>query len=184
MFPMRLFHTTAFAAAILLAGIAPAPGAVVPGGRLEFALGAVDGDAPVASVTVQQVVPAPKKRTLIPRSSKPVSIADGVAVRFSLLRTNALAEMPPTLRALCKSTRLQMRRLALFAPGDPVPRLMAEEATFLASGEWLLKRVLLADRPAAKECKLVWNPGEEPVLSLAKGNSLALASLLATPNVP
>jgi hypothetical protein len=61
---------------------------------------------------------------------------------------------------------------------------MAEEATFLSSGEWLLKRVLLADRPAAKECKLVWKPGEEPVLSMAKGNALALNSLLAPPKAP
>jgi hypothetical protein len=181
---MRFFHTTAFAAALLLAGVAPSNGAALPEGRLEFALGGVEGDAPAANVTVQQMVAAPKKRTLLPRADKPVSIADGVAVRFSLLRTNALAEMPATLRALSKSTRLQMRRLALFAPGDPVPRLMAEEATFLASGEWLLKRVLLADRPAAKECKLVWKPGDEPFLWLDKGNSLALASLLAPPEAP
>ena len=153
-------------------------------GKLEFVIGEVQGEAPAANVTVQQVVPAPKKRSLLPSTGKPVSIADGVAVRFALLKTQALAEMPATLRTLSKTARLQMRRLALFAPGDPVPRLMAEEATFLSSGEWLLKRVLLADRPAAKECKLVWKPGEEPVLALAKGNSLALQSLLAPPQTP
>jgi hypothetical protein len=151
---------------------------------LEFALGEEPGEAPVANVTVQQVLAAPKKRSLLPTKSKPMSIADGVAVRFAQLKTHALAEMPATLRTLSKSARLQMRRLALFAPGDPVPRLMAEEATFLDSGDWLLKRVLLADRPAAKECKLVWKPGEEPFLSLAKGNSLALESLLAPPQAP
>jgi hypothetical protein len=172
-----------------IAALAVCPGAACfaaessPRG-LEFALGGADGEAPVASVTVQQVVAAPKKRGLLPTSNKPVSIADGVAVRFALLKTDALAEMPATLRALSKNARLQMRRLALFAPGDPVPRLMAEEATFLSSGEWLLKRVLLADRPAAKECKLVWKPGEEPVLSMAKGNALALNSLLAPPKAP
>lgn len=154
------------------------------GRGLEFGIGGADGEAPVASVTVQQVVAAPKKRGLLPSANKPVSIADGVAVRFALLKPNALAEMPDTLRALSKNARLQMRRLALFAPGDPVPRLMAEEATFLSSGEWLLKRVLLADRPAAKECKLVWKPGEEPFLAMAKGNALALNSLLSPPKAP
>jgi hypothetical protein len=181
---MRPFLTGALGAALLLSGMAAGLGAVAPMGKLEFAIGEVEGEEPAASVTVQQVVAAPKKRTLLPGGNKPVAIADGVAVRFALLNPKALAEMPGALRALSKSTRLQMRRLALFAPGDPVPRLMAEEATFLASGEWLLRRVLLADRPAAKECKLVWKTGEEPFLSLAKGNSLALTSLLAPPKVP
>lgn len=152
--------------------------------KLEFVIGEVQGEAPAANVTVQKLVPAPKKRSLLPSAAKPFSIAEGVAVRFALLKTNALAEMPATLRTLSKTARLQMKRLALFAPGDPVPRLMAEEATFLSSGEWLLKRVLLADRPSAKECKLVWKPGEEPVLALAKGNSLALQSLLGPPQAP
>ena len=181
---MRHSYAAAFSAALLLCGTTASPGAVSPPAKLEFAIGEVDGEAPAASVTVQQMVAAPKKRTLLPGSNQPVSIADGVAVRFALLKTGALSEMPAVLRALSKTTRLQMRRLALFAPGDPVPRLMAEEATFLASGEWLLKRVLLADRPSAKECKLVWKPGEEAVLSLPKGNSLALNSLLSPPKAP
>jgi hypothetical protein len=181
---MKSLNRTAITAAMWACWTLSSLGAAVPNGRLEFAIGEGQGEAAVASVTVQQVVAAPKKRTLLPGAGKPVSIADGVAVRFALLKTNALAEMPAALRTLSKSARLQMRRLALFAPGDPVPRLMAEEATFLDSGEWLLKRVLLADRPAAKECKLVWKPGEEPFLSLAKGNSLALQSLLAPPQVP
>jgi hypothetical protein len=162
----------------------PSPGAVDPAGRLEFAIGEVDGEPPAASVTVQQGVAAPKKRTLLPRVDQPASIAHGVAVRFAHLKPGALSEVPAVLRSMSKTTRLQLRRLALFAPGDPVPRLMAEEAMFLASGEWLLKRVLLADRPAAKECKLVWKPGEEPVLALAKGNSLALNSLLSPLKAP
>jgi hypothetical protein len=182
-FPMRFFNAAVFCSAVLFAGTSASSGAVAPAGRLEFAIGEVEGEAPAASVTVQRVVAAPKKRTLLPNSNHPVSIADGVAVRFALLKTSALSEMPAALRALLRTTQLQMRRLALFAPGDPVPRLMAEE-TFLASGEWLLKRVLLADRPAAKECKLVWRPGEEPFLTLAKGNSLALNSLLAPPKTP
>ena len=185
MLSLRHLYSAAFSAALLLCGTAASPGAVAPAGRLEFAIGEVDGEAPAASVTVQQMVDAPKKRTLLPRSNQQASIADGVAVRFALLKTGALLEMPAAVRALSKTTRLQMRRLALFAPGDPVPRLMAEEATFLASGEWLLKRVLLADRPAAKECKLIWKQGEEgPVLSLPKGNSLALNSLLSPPKAP
>jgi hypothetical protein len=182
MLSLRHSCAAALSSALLFCGTAASSGAVNPAGRLEFAIGEADGEAPAANVTVQQMVAAPKKRTLIPRSSKPGSIADGVAVRFALLKTGALSEVPVALRALSKTTRLQMRRLAFFAPGDPVPRLMAEEATFLASGEWLLKRVLLADRPAAKECRLIWKQGEEePVLSLPKGNSLALNSLLSPP---
>ena len=181
---MKLFQTAAFGFALLIWGTSPCPGASNPEGKLEFAIGEVDGEPPAASVTVQQVVAAPKKRSLLPRGDQPASIAHGVAVRFAQLKTGALLEVPDALRSLSKTTRLQLRRLALFAPGDPVPRLMAEEATFLASGEWLLKRVLLADRPAAKECKLVWKPGEEPVLALAKGNSLALHSLLSPPKAP
>jgi hypothetical protein len=183
---MRRFTTVVLGVAFLVCWtrVGKAASATATTGKLEFVIGGVPGEVPAANVTVQQVVPAPRKRSLLPTTGKPVSIADGVAVRFALLKTNALAEMPATLRTLSKTARLQMRRLAFFAPGDPVPRLMAEEATFLSSGEWLLKRVLLADRPAAKECKLVWKPGEEPVLTLAKGNSLALQSLLAPPQAP
>ena len=170
---------------VLLAAVTSADCIAAPADpKLEFALGAAGGESAVANVTVQQLVAAPKKKALLLKSNKTGSIASGVAVRFALLKTRVLAEMPAALRSLSNSPNLQMHRFSLFAPGDPVPRLMAEEATFLDSGEWLLKRVLLADRPAAKECKLVWKPGQEPVLSLAKGNSLALASLLAANETP
>ena len=59
-----------------------------------------------------------------------------------------------------------------------MPRLMAEEAVVRAPGEWLLKGVLLSDRPSETQCRLVWNKGEAR-LAFAKGKTLGLRDLLA-----
>lgn len=71
-----------------------------------------------------------------------------------------------------------MQRLALYAPGDPVPRLMAEEVVVRTPGEWVLKGVLLADRPSENTCRLLWNKGEAK-LTFAKGKTLGFDDLLA-----
>lgn len=143
-----------------------------------FNIGNSGDNGPVATVAVEQVVVPEKKRTLLKLGKEPVPVVRGIAVRFEHVQAGALDELPAAVQALAKTARVQMQRVAFFAPGDPVPRLMAEEAVVLAPGEWVLKGVLLSDRPSETQCRLVWNKGEAR-LSFAKGKSLGLQALLA-----
>lgn len=144
-----------------------------------FNIGNIGDKGPAAVVAVDQVVLPPKKGMLLKLSREPVPVVRGIAVRFEHVQAHALDELPAAVQALAKTSRFQMQRVAFFAPGDPVPRLMAEEAVVRAPGEWLLKGVLLSDRPSEIQCRLVWNKGQAR-LSFAKGRTLGLQDLLAT----
>ncbi len=141
---------------------------------LQFEIGAQGDRGPAAQVAVDKLV-KPQKRGLF-RVAAPV--ATGIAVRFEQLEVAALDEIPPAVQAFANTRRVHLRRLALFAPGDPVPRLMADEAVVRARGEWILKRVLLADRPSAAECRLTWKNGVAK-LTFPKGATLGVKDLLA-----
>lgn len=143
-----------------------------------FNIGNLGEKGPAAVVAVDQVVLPAKKATLLKLAKQPVPVVRGIAVRFEHVQVHALDELPAAVQALTKTSRFQMQRVAFFAPGDPVPRLMAEEAVVRAPGEWLLKGVLLSDRPSQTQCRLVWNKGEAR-LAFAKGKTLGLKSLLA-----
>lgn len=148
-----------------------------------FAIGARADGGNVAQVVVERVASAEKKRGVFPIAKARVPVATGIAVRFEQIEVNVLDEIPTALTVLVKATSIQMRRLSLYAPGDPVPRLMAEEAFVSAPGEWTLKRVLLADRPSATECKLLWGKGV-PRLAFARGKTLEFTELLAERGKP
>ena len=143
-----------------------------------FTIGNAGDKGPAATVAVEQVLPPEKKRTLIRLSKEPLPVVRGIAVRFEQVEAAALDELPAAVQALAKTPRFQMQRVAFFAPGDPVPRLMAEEAVVRAPGEWLLKGVLLSDRPSERECRLVWNKGVAK-LAFPKGKTLGFDDLLA-----
>lgn len=164
-------------ASVLSVSAAEIPGAEQKSGY-RFTIGNTGDKGPAATVAVEQVLPPEKKRTLIKLSRDAVSVVCGIAVRFEQVEAAVLDELPAAVQALAKTPRFQMRRVAFFAPGDPVPRLMAEEAVVRAPGEWLLKGVLLSDRPGESECRLVWNKGEAR-LALAKGRTLGFQDLLA-----
>jgi hypothetical protein len=150
----------------------------------EFEVGAALGREPVASVEVEQFM-RPEKKSGLFKGREAAVVAVGVAVRFQKLAMEALDEIPHVVRARTNFQKVQMRRLALYAPGDPVPRLMAEEAVVLSNGVWALKKVLLADRPSAPECRLVWGKGSEPgVTFLRSKKTLPLSELLASRRAP
>lgn len=150
----------------------------------EFEVGETAGRGPVAIVAVEQLV-QPEKKGRFFRAKEIAPVAMGVAVRFQELEVAALDEIPPTVQARTNAQKVQMRRVALYAPGDPVPRLMAEEALVLAKGEWALKKVLLADRPSAPECRLIWGNGTEPRLAFLRSKkTLPLSELLASRDAP
>jgi hypothetical protein len=146
--------------------------------RYQFTIGVAGDKGPAARVAVEELVVPEKRRTLLKLSKEALPVARGIAVRFEQLEAAALDELPAAVQAIAKTAHVQMQRLAFFAPGDPVPRLMAEEAVVRAPGEWILKGVLLADRPSENECRLVWNKGVAR-LALAKGKTLEFSDLLA-----
>lgn len=152
---------------------------------LHFEIGELADKRAAATVTVKEIVqPSPKRKLFQFKKNTHPPIADGIAVRFEHPEVEALQEIPIAVQNATKSPRILMRRLALFAPGDPVPRLMAEEAVALAPGQWVLRRVLLSDRPGAAECKLFLGKGPAAMLHFPKGAPLALASLLAAHEAP
>jgi hypothetical protein len=128
-------------------------------------------------VVVEEVTPPEGRRSLLKIVKPPQPVVRGVAVRFEQIDATALDEIPTILKAFAKTPAFQLRRLSFYAPGDPVPRLIADEVLTNARGEWVMKRVLIADRPSAAECKLVWAKGP-PRLSLAKGSALGFSELL------
>jgi len=154
------------------------------GSGFGFEVGEAAGRGRVASVEVEQLV-KPEKKARFFKGKETAPVAVGVAVRFQELDVEALDEIPPVVQARTNFQKVQMRRLALYAPGDPVPRLMAEEAVVLSKGEWALKKVLLADRPSAPECRLVWGNGSEPRLAFLRSKkTLPLSELLASRGAP
>ncbi len=150
---------------------------------INFPIGLQGDGCAVAQVAVEQVSQPDKKRSIFNPMRPVVPVATGIAVRFEKLEAAALDEIPGAVKALVKTASFQMRRLSFFAPGDPVPRLMADEVVVKAPGIWNLKRVLLADRPSVPECRLVWINGP-PRLALSGGRSLELNDLLAAKDRP
>ncbi|MEI6870789.1 MAG: hypothetical protein WCL08_00765 [Verrucomicrobiota bacterium] len=149
---------------------------------LTFPIGKAEGAAPAAQVTVEKVVQMRKKQSMF-RPKIMAQVACGIAVRFEQPSAAAFAEIPAAVRALgivsAKSKQLFLKRLAIFAPGDPVPRLMADEALVDAKGEWILKRALFADRRGAADCRLVWGKDGEAKFTFPKGNAVEFNALLA-----
>lgn len=147
-----------------------------------FDIGRIADHGAAAQVVVEEVVHPQKKGRLLRLPKAVLPIVRGISVRFERIHAAALDEIPEAIQALAKTTRVQMQRVAFFAPGDPVPRLMADEAVVRSRGEWILKGVLLADRPSVPECRLVWNKGEAR-LAFSKGNTLGFGELLAAKEV-
>ena len=106
-------------------------------------------------------------------------VAEGVSVRFERLDLQPLPGLVEKLRALANVKRLEIRNLTLYAPGDSVPRLIANEVEARPDGGWTLKGVLLAGRPSMSNCVL--SVGETGALSITAGmkKPLVLQSLMA-----
>jgi hypothetical protein len=153
-----------------------------PEAPYSFDIGKVADHGAAAQVAVEEVVHPEKKRGLLKLPRAAISIVRGISVRFERIQGTALDEIPAVIHALAKTTRVQMHRVAFFAPGDPVPRLMAAEVVVHSRGEWILKGVLVPDRPSIPECRLLWNKGE-PRLAFARGATVELNELLAAREV-
>jgi len=172
-----------FCIALIWNGFSRAATAQTPTQPLSFPIGQVEGAAPAAQVTVEKVVPMRKKRSFLHPAATVAQVAVGIAVRFEQPNAAALAEIPETVRSLvkfsAKSKHLLIKRLAIFAPGDPVPRLMVDEAHVGSKGEWVFKRALFSDRRGASDCRLVWDKTGEAKFTFSKGSPLDFSNLLA-----
>ncbi len=145
------------------------------------------GAPAVANVTVERIAKDSQRKSLseIVRLDWSTSfVAEGVSVRFERLDLQPLTGLIEKLRTLANVKRLEIRNLTLYAPGDSVPRLIANEVEARPDGGWTLKGVLLAGRPSMNNCVL--SIGETGELRITAGmkKPLTLQSLMAEVDNP
>lgn len=145
------------------------------------------GAPAVATVTVERIAKDSQRKSLseIVRLDWSKSfVAEGVSVRFERLDLQPLPSLVEKLRTLANVKRLEIRNLTLYAPGDSVPRLIANEVEARPDGGWTLKGVLLAGRPSMNNCVL--STGETGELRITAGlkKPLLLQSLMAEVDNP
>jgi hypothetical protein len=145
------------------------------------------GTPAVATVTVERIAKDSQRKSLseiVRLDWSTPFIAEGVSVRFERLELQPLPSLFEKLRTLANVKRLEIRHLTLYAPGDSVPRLIANEVETRPDGGWTLKGVLLAGRPSMKNCVL--NVGETGELCVTAGfkKPLVLQALMAEVDNP
>jgi hypothetical protein len=145
------------------------------------------GAPAVANVTVERIAKDSQRKSLseIVRLDWSTSfIAEGVTVRFERLDLQPLLGLVEKLRTLANVKRLEIRNLALYAPGDSVPRLIANEVEARTDGGWALKGVLLAGRPSMNNCVLSIDETGELRLTAGMKKPLLLQSLMSEVDNP
>ena len=155
--------------------------------NLKFPLATKAGAPSVATVTVERIAKDSQRKSLseIVRLDWSTSfVAEGVSVRFERLDLQPLPGLVEKLRALANVKRLEIRNLTLYAPGDSVPRLIANEVEARPDGGWTLKGVLLAGRPSMKNCVLSIGETGELCITAGMKKPLALQSVMAEVDNP
>jgi hypothetical protein len=155
--------------------------------NLHFPLALKAGAPPVAAVTVERIAKDSQRKSLpeIVRLDWSTSfIAEGVSVRFERLDLQPLLGLIEKLRTLANVKRLEIRNLTLYAPGDSVPRLIANEVEARPDGGWALKGVLLAGRPSMNNCVLSIAETGELRITAGMKKPLVLKSLMAEVDNP
>jgi hypothetical protein len=138
--------------------------------NLKFPLAPKAGAPAVANVTVERIAKDSERKTLseiVSLDWSSIFIAEGVSVRFERVDLKPLPGLVEKLRTLANVKRLEIRHLTLYAPGDSVPRLIANEVEARPDGGWTLKGVLLAGRPSMNNCVL--SVGETGELRITAG---------------
>ena len=155
--------------------------------NLKFPLVMKAGATSVANVTVERIAKDSQRKSLseIVRLDWSTSfVAEGVTVRFERLDLQPLLGIVEKLRALANVKRLEIRNLTLYAPGDSVPRLIANEVEARPDGGWTLKGVLLAGRPSMNNCVLSIDEAGELRLTAGMKKPLQLQSLMSEVDNP
>ena len=140
---------------LLLSLAAPALSARPSLSGLQFPVGQ-PADQPSAKVAIEEVVQGAQKRGFLRIALLPLAAANGVQIRFLRADPSAFLEITDTLRSLTKLEAQEFNRIEIFAPGDPIPRFVAEQASPKADS-WVFKRARFhsgASTIAIPECSL------------------------------
>ena len=124
--------------AFLLLLAAPAASAKPGLSGLQFPVGQ-PADQPSAKVAIEEVIQGAQKRGFLKIALLPLTSANGVQIRFLRPDPAVFLEITATLRALTKLEAQELNRIEIFAPGDPIPRFVAELASPNADS-WTFKR--------------------------------------------
>ena len=114
--------------ALLLLLAAPAASAKPGLSGLQFPVGQ-PADQPSAKVAIEEVIQGAQKRGFLKIALLPLASANGVQIRFLRPDPAVFLEITATLRALTKLEAQELNRIEIFAPGDPIPRFVAEQAS-------------------------------------------------------
>lgn len=94
---------------------------------------------PAAKVEIEEVVQGAQKRGFLRIALLPLASANGVQIHFLRPDPSVFLEITDTLRSLTQLETQEFLRLEVFAPGDPVPRFSAEQASS-SSDAWTFKK--------------------------------------------
>jgi hypothetical protein len=124
--------------ALLLLLAAPAASAKPGLSGLQFPVGQ-PAEQTSAKVAIEEVIQGAQKRGFLKIALLPLASANGVQVHFLRPDPAVFLEITDTLRALTKLDAQEFNRIELFAPGETVPRFVAEQASPTPGG-WTFKR--------------------------------------------
>lgn len=128
----------AFLSLLLLSLAAPTLSAKPGLSGLQFPVGQ-PADQPSARVSIGEVAQGAQKRGFLRIAVLPLASANGVQIRFLRPDPSVFQEITDTLRSLTKLDAQEFNRIELFAPGETVPRFVAEQASPMPGG-WTFKR--------------------------------------------
>jgi hypothetical protein len=106
---------------------------------LQFPVGQ-PADQPAAKVSIAEITQGAQKRGFLKIALLPQVAATGVQIHFLRPDPSVFLEISETLRSLSKLDAQEFHRIECFAPGDPLPRLVAEQASPTPDG-WTFKKV-------------------------------------------
>lgn len=136
--PLLPRPAAAFLALFLLLAAPPLVSAKPRLSGLKFPAGQ-PASQPAAKVEIEEVVQGAQKRGFLRIALLPLATANGVQIYFLRPDPSVFLEITETLRSLTQMEAQEFLRLEVFAPGDPVPRFAAEQASANSDG-WTFKK--------------------------------------------
>jgi hypothetical protein len=136
--PLLSRSAAAFLGLFLLCATPPLASAKPKLSGLRFPAGQ-PASQPAAKVEIEEVVQGAQKRGFLRVALLPLAAANGVQIHFFRPDPSVFQEITDTLRSLTQLDAQEFHWLQVFAPGDPVPRFVAEEASSHSDG-WTFKK--------------------------------------------
>jgi hypothetical protein len=139
---------------------------------LQFPVGQ-PADQPAAKVAIAEITQGAQKRGFLKIALLPLVVANGLQIRFLRPDPTVFAEVSETLHSFTKLNAQEFTRIECFAPEDPAPRLLAEQAS-PGPERWTFRKVRLRTASSAielSECTLALTGPTAGQFSASPSNS-------------